>query len=176
MSSAQGTPRPGRAPNSAAAIFLQQSTTINFPVWWKRAKVTLQDGGYSSSTSVGSSSVAGPGGDAGISWIDIVPGIPYIVNVGSGGIGPAGPTNLPQVAGGLSSIQAKNQPALTTANSLIKIPGGKAATNSQQTGCGSLLSQPGTVAQNYGGGAAPSSANANGNNGAPGCVLIEYVG
>ena len=177
MASAQKILRPERPPLSASALFITQTQTVNFPAWAKRAKVTIVDGGYSSATATGGIPNTGKGGDSSISWIDLVPSVPYVVTVGAGGVGPIGPSNSPSVAGGFSSIQGRNQAALTSANGLIRVPGGNPVTNGNgaQSGASILGMGAYNTPGGYGSGGYSPSANANGINGIQGCVLIELL-
>lgn len=177
MTSAQGIQRPER-PKGAPLIllFTTSQASYNLPPWWRRAKITVQDGGYSSSTSTGSTSSGGNGGDAGFSLVDLPPGVPLQINAGTGGVGGGAGTNLPPAAGGLSSVSVIGRMLISAATAAVKIKGGAPAASVGSLGAPSFLSTPaGGAGNTYGGGAGGASVSAAANQGGQGCVIFEYM-
>ena len=177
MSSINQTPIHGRPKGASRQLFFSASqTSYNLPPWWRLAKVTVQDVGYSSSTNSGSTSSGGPGGDAGFSIVDLVPGMPIQIIVGSGGIGGGAGTNLPAAAGTTSSITMAGRTLISSATATVKIKGGAAASTIGSLGAGSFLATPATGSGNlYGGGAGAAASGAAANVGGNGCVIFEYL-
>lgn len=184
MTSAQGILKPER-PKGAPLVIVFTSTDLNynFPSWWKRARVRIQDGGASSPTSTTTATAGAKGGDAGTSWIDIQPDTPYAVIVGAGGVGSGAGTNSASVAGGLSSATPRGGSAITSANAQLRMPGGdgSAILGGVNPGVGGnsmlgTISASASVAGHiYGGGAPGAAQNAASNPGATGCVIFEYL-
>lgn len=182
MDTRNRTPRRERPPGAPLAIvFTTSDPSYNFPAWWTRARVRIQDGGYSSSTSTSIATSGAKGGDAGTSWIDIIPGTPFSIVAGNGGVGGAAGTNLPSVAGGLSSVTPRGSASITSANAQLKMQGGDGSgilggTN-PGIGGNSMLGTMSYISSGhlYGGGASGSSQNAAANSGAAGVVIFEYL-
>lgn len=177
MDARNRTPRPERPPGAALILlFSATQTSYNLPAWWRRAKITVQDGGYSSSTNTGSSSSGGNGGDAGFSLVDLPPGTPLQITVGTGATGGGAGTNLAPVAGGLSSVSIPGRTLISSAIATVKVKGGTPTSTVASLGAGSLLSTPAAGTGNiYGGGGGGAGVGAAANPGGNGCVIFEYI-
>jgi hypothetical protein len=143
-----------------------------------KARITVQDGGYSSSTSTSAVTQGGRAGNAGISIITVDPAVTYTATVGAGGSANASNTNAASQAGGASTFSGSGITTLTSANAALKIPGGPAdpvTSGFAPAGGSSMLGpQSNGVPTGYGCGAGGSTPTSAGNAGANGAVIIEY--
>lgn len=178
----EGLPRPKLPRNFPLFLLITSAQAISFPHQVK-AKVTLVNGGYGSGVQTSTAqSDPGPGGDAGVFWVTFLPGVQYLALPGSGGAAQPAGTLAPAVAGGLTSLTAKNGASLTTASAPVFIPGG---TNPGSGGVGlgvpggaSLLGTSSTGAGHQyggGGGSVAGSSGLPGNPGGSGCILLEFI-
>lgn len=184
MTSANQSPRPVRPKGAALVlIFTASQAAYNFPAWWKRAKMTLVDGGSSGATvttASGAIASGGSGGDSGINWIDITPDTPYSITAGAGATGAGAGTTLPSVAGSLSSVTPRGMSQITTSNSQLKVVGasgtGQLGANQVGLGGGTLFATyTNSSSHLYGGGGAGAPADAAARPGANGVVIFEYL-
>lgn len=180
MASAQGILRPERPKGAPTAIlFTSSQLAFNLPAYWRRAKVTVQDGGYSSDTNTTGTPNPGRGGDGGISWVDITPGTPVSVIVGNGAVGGGPGSNTSSSAGGLSSVSQSSRVLVSSATATLKIAGGSAGVNigsASIQGGAAFLATPSVGNGNlYGGGGGAPAIGSAARAGGGGCVLFELL-
>lgn len=177
---------PPRALATPIQLLVTTTQVYNFPPGPPfRAKITVQDGGNSGASSAANLGAGGNGGNASISWRTIDPSVPVTITIGAGGVGPTAGTSLPSNAGGASSFAPRGGTALSSANGDLLFAGGVSPNHTISAGLGggdggqslmAPLSPFGLAGVSYGGGGGGGNTGAAGPNGAPGAILIEYLG
>jgi hypothetical protein len=158
-------------------VVITTTQTWTCPAGVTKAEITVVNGGQAGAANTGGVSTeymaSGRGGDAGISVLtSLSPGSNYTVTVGAGTTSGVAPS-----MGGASSFAGPGITTLTTANAMIKVPGGKGGPwggDGPGLGGGSMLAPQGSTGYGAGGTGGNTSNINSGGSGQNGVVIIRF--